>query len=77
MIAQLLHDAAVAITAAVALEDLLDEVAHAGVLLLGGSGRGGMIKAAAGQPQSQADLADAGTGLGTELEDHLAGLDGG
>ena len=77
VVTQFRKDPAVAVAAAVAFEDLLNEGAHAGIILLGGGGPRGVVEAAAGQFQGQADLADAATGLGAELEDHLADLDGG
>jgi hypothetical protein len=66
MVFELLGDAAVTVTAPVALEDLFDEAAQMNVFPLRGGGLRSMIEAAARQLQSQADLPDAGTGLRLE-----------
>lgn len=77
VILEFLPDATVTVAAAVAFEDLFDENAEPDILLLSGSGHGGMIKAAARQLQSVADLADAGAGPDPEWQAHRAGLSGG
>lgn len=59
MVFELLSNAAVAITAAVAFEDLLDERTEAAVLKPGGHVLGSVVKAAVRQLQDVADLTDA------------------
>jgi hypothetical protein len=67
VIGQVAPDPAVAVAAAMALEDGLDAVADVAVGQLGGGGRGGVIVAAAGDAEHATDASDSLSGGGAEV----------
>jgi len=71
---QHLPDSAVAIAAAVALENLLDHLPYLLVGELGGCGLSGMVVAASGHLESDTDPADCAAGGMADLLDHFPEL---
>jgi hypothetical protein len=69
-------DSEVAVAAAVALEDLGDEVSDGAVCELAGGGLSGVVVVAAGDAEGGADLTDSVAGGGVNVGDHLAKLGG-